>query len=929
MNKIPYLQILVSFVFSVFLLLALYKSSIYAVSCDSLSGGVTTGSLVGTYCQSYSTTCSCLPPNSCSCPDGKHIVCCDWTCFVYNTSDGGRCSQCDGINSYNKSCYPNGSSCTCCVPNGSCSCTQPVCPVGYTSTNNSCPITTSTSCSGTDNCGASCSRSQTCYFIETNTTFIQSNGSTAGPANITIAVDGASYTLSSDPNNPTHIKLPASGSSNVTLNVPTFTAPTTSTGGGYYFQADNYGVNDEWKDATFTCSGVDGEDFCIDGGTSSSSNTINFTPTSKTVNQTLLENAEGKISAMYYTVDKCDTNKKYSLPTERYYVVDYIPDGPVACTPGEPTCTILPDVGTSDSTTAKGCTTITYTGNEANNPLHITANVTDVNSIDEIQAYILWFSKDTTTPKTTTFDSTYSGSSPDDIGIMIKKNGGDWSNPNIYATGTNLQWHQLSADSSGNLFATIDGTNVIRVFNTSVTQSSTVLFDFKLEFLNTDKMLGMYNVYSLGLDSFMINGNTIDQSYLSKVFNWGIDLVNPTVNNSTLLVKDATNTYITWSVNDTTSGIDRTILSPYRVGGTSTTPVNLYIPTTYTTALGEQTPNAIPEDSLIGLYNEPWRFNSNTGEKDMLNIGDNESGLIDVYVTAYDKACNTSSNYSTVDLNSWFTTRGGVVYSNGSILSTPKDVSDSTSITDTTFRTITKDKLDLGTELVSSRGNTISDFIHPQLQAVKATNDNDVNDAKNLWYSKLLSKLSDFKAGLTLLPSSTSQCNSTSGCYYIGTSETDVTVPKDYICKYPTLFVSGKDMYITPNLTNTSGQLTGCIFLAKNNIYITGGDYLSDTSIKYDYIEGFFIAENKIIFQLADQSKAIRDGIEVKGSMIAFGSGITDSSSAIEIDRNLRLFNQTNPTVVMTYDNRYSSISQLFFGTEIPLYKQEVGFKSF
>jgi hypothetical protein len=117
-----------------------------------------------------------------------------------------------------------------------------------------------------------------------------------------MVVDSKEYPLSTDPNNPTHIKLPASGSSNVQVSVPTFTAPTTSRGANYYFQANNYGTNDEWKTWT-TCSGVAGEDFCTT--MPNANNTQSFTPTSKTVNQVLKENAVGQISAKYATTDKC------------------------------------------------------------------------------------------------------------------------------------------------------------------------------------------------------------------------------------------------------------------------------------------------------------------------------------------------------------------------------------------------------------------------------------------------------------------------------------------------------------------------------------------------------------------------------------------------------------------------------------------------
>jgi hypothetical protein len=64
----------------------------------------------------------------------------------------------------------------------------------------------------------------------------------------------------------------------------------------------------------------------------------------------------------------------------------------------------------------------------------------------------------------------------------------------------------------------------------------------------------------------------------------------------------------------------------------------------------------------------------------------------------------------------------------------------------------------------------------------------------------------------------------------------------------------------------------------------------------------------------------------VYGGLVAFGSN-TSGGSAVSIERNMRLFNQTHPTLVVTYDNKYANLSYIFFGTFVQLYKQEVGLK--
>ncbi len=878
-------------------------------------------------CDSSQDESGCYDPYAGDCNCTTHIkdTCCGFLATCKQRADG--CWTCTDSTNV---CYPSGTYCDdgCCTQIV-CDCT-PRCKTGSSFTYSG-PLCSAgrSSCSESNECSSCTDYGATCYYPETNLFFMQSNLSTDGPSSVSMIVDDVTYVLSTDPSKPTRIKLPTNGSSDVQVSVPTFTAPTTSRGANYYFQANNYGVNDEWK-TWVSCSGTSGEDFCTT--MPNSNNTQSFTPTSKTVNQVLKENAVGQISAKYATTDKCADTYKYSVAIEGYYVVDDIPEPPIIVDPED----LFPDI-TTDVTT-RGCSSLTYTGQEINNPLHVVASSTDPNGNDEIQAMILWLSKDNTVPATGTITGTYSGSSNQDLGIMIRKNGSNWDNPYIYITNTSpFTFAQLSGE-----YITVNGSNIARIYDVAVTQDSDVTFDYKIEFLpSTENLAGMYNVYGGVLDSYMINGSTIDQSYLQSLTDWGIDLVNPTVNDITQEVKDPANTYITWSVVDTISGIGRTVMNAYRTGGLSTSDVTLYIPTAYTVSKGLiqlNTDNTIPDEEQIGLYNDTnaWTFGSSTGEKDMLNIGGNESGNIYVYATPYDLACNTGSASENIDLNPWFATRGGSVYSAGNITVMAKDVSTTLSL-DGVFSAktlMTKEKIDLGTELLSARESIISKLQHSNTSgAVRALSAYDSVNIKNYWYPELLHALLERKDSLTqmtqITTSSQADCSG-NNCYYNSTDEnTDLYIPQGYTCNKPTAIISSRDIYIEPNIESGDG-FSGCIFLAKNNIYVGDGDYLSDTKIEYDYLEGFFIADNQILFPLVDNAPDIsyRDGVEIYGGLVALGTS-TSNDSAISVKRNMKLFNQTNPTLVVTYDNKYANLSYIFFGTFAQLYKQEVGFKTY
>jgi hypothetical protein len=119
---------------------------------------------------------------------------------------------------------------------------------------------------------------------------------------------------------------------------------------------------------------------------------------------------------------------------------------------------------------------------------------------------------------------------------------------------------------------------------------------------------------------------------------------------------------------------------------------------------------------------------------------------------------------------------------------------------------------------------------------------------------------------------------------------------------------------------------SACIYLAKGNISIGGGDHLSTDDQEYDYLEGFFIAQGQINITDADSLKNIRDGLEIQGGLVAFGNETT--GDAISINRNLRLYNLLYPTVLVNYDFKYGKLAETFFGTEADIYKQETGFKN-
>ena len=718
------------------------------------------------------------------------------------------------------------------------------------------------------------------------------------PASVSIIVDGVTYNLSTNPATPTRIKLPSTAS-NVQVSVPTTTFPSTSNGGGYAFRGYNDGVNEEWS-AIAGCTGVDGEDFCIE----STTNTQNFVPTTKTILQVLKENADGKIAGMYYTINKCNTNKLYSLPIEGYYEVDYIPD-PII------------NVDITGDITAKNCVSSTYTGLDINNPIPVSVTITDENSNSEIEALIAWFSKDNSVPTLVNITGTYTQSNTNDFGIMIRKNAGSWNSPLIYSTNTDNTWRLLRP-----------ATDKLAVQSLTITEGANVSISFGLEFKPTaDNPSGLYNVYGTAIDSYMINSNVVDQSRIQDLFDWGIDLVNPTVNDITQTVNDVNSVYLDWSITDNESSILRTVINGYRTGGTISNDLEMFLPPDYTTSKGTVAPTPIPDEALIGMFDDTnaWRFLNTSSQRDLINVGENEGGMVNTYVTAYDMGCNTNAQYEDINLNPWMTAKGGTIYSTSGITNAAKDVAGLPALEDV-FVKLTSEELDTGTELISARNNILPTLLHPELKAVQALSIYDSNDRKSYWFDHFKEKLATDKSP-NAKKIEALNLNCPSGICYLYTTE-NITID-GYNCTSKILVMSEGNITINPDITSSSTS-TGCIFVAKGNIIIGAGTYKTgvNTNVHYDYIDAYLMAQGQIIFSLVDTDKSVRDGIEINGGMVAFGNEVT-SGSAINVLRNLKLLNVSNPTVVLNYDYKYPNIATQFFGVEAPIYKQEIGFKSF
>ena len=151
----------------------------------------------------------------------------------------------------------------------------------------------------------------------------------------------------------------------------------------------------------------------------------------------------------------------------------------------------------------------------------------------------------------------------------------------------------------------------------------------------------------------------------------------------------------------------------------------------------------------------------------------------------------------------------------------------------------------------------------------------------------------------------------------------EVTFSTDTTFNGKCLILTEKNINIQANLTPSSSD-SSLIILTSGKVNI-GKVKSGVTSFGIDTINAFIISKGGIdILSEIDSDPGIQqDQVVVNGGLI----GLSDTGNAINILRNLGLMNISQPTLIVNYEPRYAKISELFFGTDTRIYKQDVGFK--
>lgn len=548
-------------------------------------------------------------------------------------------------------------------------------------------------CGETKPCGQT-----TCYRPETNI------DDPAAPTSLTFNVGAIRHTLSGNEGLRSLIAQPLS-SETVTMSIPRYVY-----GGAraisYELRANNQGdLYDNLVWQQYSDSPLRSEDVYYRGD---SHENILFNP-QLGPRAVLFQNARGRIWANNLTLNECTNDVKVSPDRNGFYLINTPPVvDSIIKTYGDPTV---------EAGKANGCTSLEFSGREANNPIGYRVTYSDINHniYKDVEAVYVWFANTSTggNPPTIvglTSEELNIGSDRDSFGFMIRKEGvtwnsiptisgqigntgGRWDTDQIYVSTKNSNQWYMAKVSDG----VIQGSNerqMARVSDVSVQETGNqIILDFMIEFLSSDNSSvdmvvdGTYRIRAGANDhhTFLpVGGQSLRVQPNWDLLNarWNIDLTRPVVNMGGVGIVGAQTLEFRVEGIDGLSGINRIVGDAYRTDVNETFTISRTIDKISPTPqrlnyMGERVPawpgflddNNQRYNSVSGEGAEYalWYTDSQSAQDIVIDIGDNEGGGFVFYATAFDKACNyqvgsTAQN----DIGApWLMTKGGSFYSQG------------------------------------------------------------------------------------------------------------------------------------------------------------------------------------------------------------------------------------------------------------------------
>jgi hypothetical protein len=351
--------------------------------------------------------------------------------------------------------------------------------------------------------------------------------------------------------------------------------------------------------------------------------------------------------------------------------------------------------------------------------------------------------------------------------------------------------------------------------------------------------------------------------------------------------------------------------------------------------------NITNDNSLLGTSGNNLNIKSYQQEV-IIQLEDNKEGAITFYLTAMDKAGNLIQEFHIYKLEQWAVVKDGFIFGLNGVTSSTRIIEDNEWLNHTileNFQNNYKQEIDLTNHVLLGAKSLSSIF----LRELVNTNSNNSFTAANypgiflgLPYQELLIAYRKKANSNAVTPLSignltnniSQECTSTSYC--ILEASQDITIT-NLLCDQKTLISVDGNVILEPDLTNNTNQDT-CIILASGNITIKPGERhtLSSENIpQYNTIQAFLIAGGQIHIETEGNNND--DGLYVEGGLISFATEFqTAVRSSVYNQREINYsYMGMYPVLVVDNNAKYGLFGKQVFGSQIDIFKTEVGFKPY
>jgi hypothetical protein len=621
-------------------------------------------------------------------------------------------------------------------------------------------------------------------------------------------------------------------------------------------------------------------------------------------------------------------------------------------------------------------TTDSYSGIEGtglNNPAKVIANYQDIDGFSDLEALYVWWStssaKNFITPTLLDESGTSNGRTENNsnFGVMIRRNSsGNWGDvyiPQVVDSTTDNYWtyagtHSVDINikgSGGQDIVVIDNITITEIAPSTVRLEMDWIFDTSVE----QAMNGQYNLWGsvndkVGFDPF--DNNEIRRSdWTDSTENWNVDLVLPNANQFNISFEDENTMRVQVTGNNNLDGMNlstarldvcisgETDFNPLIVEGQIYNLQTCFAGFNQDESLINMSRGATgANDSLLTTNST---FVSGVDQFDttkLIELNGNDGGTLTFYLSVMDYAGNFDQSEPVIQrLGDWAFVRDGFVYGRSGTRSESRELEDSLWTKDPLSQYSSQEADLTNHALLGGAGVNI--FNELRLLVRTGTNNSfSAVEVEGIFDQSLFDNLVEAylvksnNADYGLYPVTTDVISGSlrsltgvdpaDNCteqYCILERTGNLTIDSGFVCDGKGLIVVNGDLIINPEFTNLT-ENDACIILASGDIQITEG-LPNPGNPGYDTIQAFLIAKEKIIID----EDSIGNGLYIEGGLIGLANAAL-SDGSIENNRDVPFpFNNTNPVIAVKNKFVYGALSKSLFGSQVDIFKTELGFKPY